>query len=151
MSYTVLVVLARWGWVRSLISRRSFLLLSKVLDEAAIMSLGALFIILRRERIGPRRFLRQGFWLVEKRYFYLWVYFYISTGWMRGIYLRSDVFYSFCNKLPFSQHPVNVVFLFLPKCLLDFLPECFYLSIYLFVLFVYGYIQFWTWQIDWQK
>ena len=27
---------------------------------------------------------------------------------MREAYLRNDVFYSFCYKLSFKQHPINV-------------------------------------------
>ena len=39
-----------------------------------------------------------------------WIHLHISTGRMRGTYLHSDVFYSFCFKPAFRQHPVNVIF-----------------------------------------
>ena len=68
-------------------------------------------------------------------FFYSWVYFYFSTGCMIRAYLRSDVFYWFCNKPLFKQHPVNVTLLTRNVCSLDFLPE----FLNLFVLPVNGF------------
>ena len=63
-------------------------------------------------------------WL-KKGVFKLWIYFYISTGWMRRAYQRSNVFYSFRSKPSFRQHPVNVIFFQLKRTLVRFSSRVF--------------------------
>ena len=68
----------------------------------------------------------------KKFFFYWWMYFCISIGWMYRAYMNSDVFYSFCFKPSSKQHPVNFTFFFKWKLRL----WCFYLFLYVFILLV---------------
>ena len=118
------------------------------------MSWGVFFYSSAGKRIGFRKFWKKGLWLVEEKFYFIFeFYLYISTGCVRRTYLRSNVFYSFCNKPPFRQHPVNVLFsteifacrIFFPgvfSCLFTYLFICLntYLFICLFILLMSGYI-----------
>ena len=91
---------------------------------------GGLFYCTIEERIGSRKLWRQGFWLVEKKFFFFCIYFNISTAYMDRAYLNIWVcFIHFVISHCSNNIQLMLSFFNQTVCSLDFFPECFDLFI----------------------